>query len=576
MEYNQQNNPYKRIFNSLKKNLSKERLNDFKDIRDLLAPGTGHFDSDKNYDDSRIDYRKQLDSEPVSYVNATISGLYGGLINPATRWFDLTIDKTKAQYQNLDLQSIYKGLELSKEFLYFLFAKSNFYSAMNNVISEWVHYGLGVMLIEEKDYDFIWFNPFTFGEYYLGINAEGRYTKFARVFQLSADEMVNSFDWDNLPERVKDRYQAGDYETKFKVYHLICENPKDGLVSNKFKFVDLYWTDEDYYDSNKYLRKSGFMSNPICVFNWGRKNLRSVYPTGLCETMLGDVRELQKTVECLNINKAYLANPALALHRDLGRKPVLPGSRFYTDQDPTKVASEIFRVNPHIVELEDSRIRLLDKIRKISLADLLMIFAQQQKGNMTAREVTAIANEQMTLLAPIYLQAKDGLQALFNRVIDICVRRGAFPETEGFDYKDIEIEFLSSIAKAQRMAEVGSIEDLILYISQLSQIKPASLDYIDEDEIVIDIAQRLGNMSKIRSREEVEAMRQAQAEQQQALMQQELQAQQMKVAKDASKAKIEPNNMLGQQILQQGGQIPEDPRLELERQKEMNNVSRQR
>ena len=49
----------------------------------------------------------------------------------------------------------------------------------------------------------------------------------------------------------------------------------------------------------------------------------------------------------------------------------------------------------------------------------------------------------------------------------------------------------------------------------------------------------------------------------------------MKVAKDASKAKIEPNNLLGQQILQQGGQIPEDPHIQLEREKTLANVSRQ-
>lgn len=566
----QENNPYKRIFCSLKNILDETRLSTYKDIRDYLAPGTGHFDGDTDYDNTKIDYQKQLDSEPVSYIDATISGLYGGLINPATRWFDLTIDKTKKQYQNMDMQSIYQGLELSKEFLYYLFAKTNFYSAMNNVISEWVHYGLGVMLIEERDYDFIWFNPFTFGEYYLGIDAQGKYTKFARVFYLTADEMMKSFDKKVIPDRVKERYNAGDYKTKFEIYHLICENPKDGTVSDSFKFIDLYWMK----GQDGWLRKSGFKSNPIVVFNWARKNLRSVYPTGICEKMLGDVRELQKTVECLNINKAYLANPALALHRELGRKPVLPGSRFYTDQDPTKVASEIFRVAPHIQELEDSRTRLLDKIRKISLADLLMLFAQQQKGNMTAREVTAIANEQMTLLAPIYLQAKDGLQSLFNRVIDICVRRGAFPEVDGFNYKDIEIEFLSSIAKAQRMAEVGSIEDLIMYIMQLAEVKPTALDFLNEDEVVIDVAERLGQVSKIRSKEEVDAMRQAQAEQQQALLQQQMQAEQMKVAKDASKAKIEPNNMLGQQILQQGGQIPEDPKIQLEREKEANNAIR--
>lgn len=575
MNFNQQNNPYKQIFKSLK-SIYSNKESTYRDIRDYIAPGTGLFDGSvnkANVENDKIDYQKILDSEPTTYMKLTVAGLYGGLVNPASRWFDLVADKTNKDYQNMDMQTVSKALEYAKEFLYYLLARSNFYPSIYSALFEWIHYGVGVMLVEERDYDFIFFNPLTVGEYYLGIDGKGRYTKLAREFSMTADQMLDNFPKEVLPERVIERFNAGDYETLFQVKHLICENPKDGLVSNGFKYIDLYWTEEG--GETKLLRKSGYYSCPIVVFELFRKNLRTIYPMGFGEQILGDVKELQYTVKCLNLNKSYLANPALALHTDLGRKPVLPGARFYTDQDPTKVASEIFRVSPHITELEDSRTRLLDKIRKMTMADLLMIFAQQNKGNMTAREVTAIANEQMTLLAPIYLQAKNGLQAIFDRVIDICVRRGAFPEVDGINYKDINIEFLSSIAKAQRMAEVGSIEDLILYISQLAQVKPASLDYINEDEIVIDIAQRLGNMSKIRSREEVEAMRQAQAEQQQALMQQELQAQQMKVAKDASKAKIEPNNLLGQQILQQGGQIPEDPHIQLEREKTLANVPRQ-
>jgi hypothetical protein len=115
---------------------------------------------------------------------------------------------------------------------------------------------------------------------------------------------------------------------------------------------------------------------------------------------------------------------------------------------------------------------------------------------------------------------------------------------------------MSSIAKAQRMAEAGSIQDLIMYVTQIAQVKPAALDYINEDAIVKDIAGRLGNYSKINSDEEVAAIRQAQAEQQQAMMAQQQQAQQMKIAKDASKAKIEPNNLLGQQVMQSGGVMP--------------------
>lgn len=549
----QKKNLYKRIFNSLERAYEKKNQV-YQDIRDLLAPGTGLFRANSvNLENENIDYKKLLDSEPITFLDTTIAGLYGGLINPASRWFDLTFDKMNQKYLQYDLHDIHTMLEANKEALYFLLAKTNFYSAMKPVVSEWVRYGAGVMLIEERDWDLLFFNPLTVGEYYLGINEYGEYTKLARKFHKTADQLVSDFGLEILPDSVKTAYENGDYESEFEVRHLICENPKDGTVLNKFKYVDLYWMEGM---NGKFLRNSGFMSNPIVVLPWDRKNLRTIYPMGLCEKMLGDVKELQFTVKSLNVNKAYLANPALALHTALGKKPILPGSRFYTDQDPSKVAAEIYRVQSHIAELEDSRARILDKIRKMSYSDILMLFAGKDKGTMTAREVTAIVNEQMTLLAPIYLQAKSGLDAIFARVMDICIRRKVFVYPEGINPKDIKIEFLSSIAKAQRLSEVGSIQDLIMYVAELAQVKPSALDYIDEDAIVIDLAERLGNGSKIRSSEEVNQMRQAQAAAQAELQDLERRREEMKIAKDASKARLDPASILGQQQLQEQGALP--------------------
>lgn len=548
-----QENSYKRIFGSLRQTYE-EKDKVYSDIRDLLAPGTGRFDSDASLENNRINYQRLLDSEPVSYLDTTVAGLYGGLVNPASRWFDLTIDKTIRNNRLLNQYDINVALEEAKEFLYYLFAKSNFYSAIRPVLSEWARYGVGCMLVEERDYDFIFFNPLTIGEYYLGINDSGEYTKLARKLSFTADQLISKFGKDKVPQRVIEAKEQGDYKRRFEVFHLICENPKNGLVADRFQFVDLYWMNDN--EKTDFLRKSGFVSNPIVVFSWERKNLRTVYPIGIGEKILGDVNELQYTVKCLNVNKSYLGNPALALHTSLGRKPVLPGARYYTDQDPAKVAAEIFRVNSHIAELEDSRMRLLDKIKKMCFTDLLMLFAQQNKGSMTAREVTAIVNEQMTLLAPVYLQAKEGLQTLFKRVIDICIRRGAFPETENFNPREIGIEFMSSIAKAQRMTEIGSIQDLIMYIGQLAQIKPGALDYINEDAIVKDLAERLGNAGKINSDDRVAALRQAQAQAQQQQEQLAMQREQMKIAKDASKARLDPASVLGQSIVQQGGTLP--------------------
>lgn len=540
---------YQRIFNSLK-DAFKKKEDTFKEIRDLLAPGTGLFDDADNLENQKINYIKLLDSEPNTYLDTTVAGLYGGLINPAARWFDLTLNMADPRFYGMDYYQKAQITEGTREFLYFLFAKSNFYSAMRPVINEWVRYGLGTMLIEERDWDMIFFNPLTIGEYNLGIDADGKYDKLSRCFKMKPENIIKQFGRQNTPKNVIDAYEAGQYDKDFDIFHLICPNPNDGLISSEFKFVDLYWMCGcDCCNGPHYLRKSGFKSNPIVVFSWERKNARTIYPIGLCEKMLGDMRELQQTAKALNIHKAFLAKPALAVHSSLGKKPILPGATFYTDQDPTKIAAEIYRVNSYIGEFEDSRSRLLDKIRKMSYADILLLFAQKDRSQMTATEVTALTNEQMTLLAPIYLQAKSGLDAIFKRVLDICLRRGLLSNFGDYGPNDIEIEFLSSIAKAQRMAEVGALQELVAYVSQLGQVKPGALDYINEDAIVIDLAERLGNASKINSTERVAELRQQQAEMQQAQMDLQRRAEEAKIAKDQSKAKMQVDNVLGQQYM---------------------------
>ena len=70
------------------------------------------------------------------------------------------------------------------------------------------------------------------------------------------------------------------------------------------------------------------------------------------------------------------------------------------------------------------------------------------------------------------------------------------------------------------------------------------------------MAERLGNVSKLNSDDQVAQLREAQANAQQQAQELEVQAQQMKIAKDASKAKLDPASVLGQQVVEQGGPLP--------------------
>jgi hypothetical protein len=79
--------------------------------------------------------------------------------------------------------------------------------------------------------------------------------------------------------------------------------------------------------------------------------------------------------------------------------------------------------------------------------------------------------------------------------------------------KDITVRFSSQIAKAQRLAEIQSVDTFLASIANMAQFKPEVLNYIDEAAYV-KIASQSYNVpaSLIRSQKKVDEIQKAQAE----------------------------------------------------------------
>lgn len=540
---------YLAVFNSLVREFDNKK-DIYKDVRDLIAIGTGGFDDDDEKA-TNVKYDKLLDSEHIEYINTLCSGLYGGLVNPSGQWFDILPSQP-------DLHNDYDALAYCYEIrrrLEFLFHATNFYQEFKRSCNEYPVYGYAPLLIEEDAKKIVRFTHFTCGEVYLGCDSKGEYNKLARHIDFTADQIVDAFGVDNCPRTVIEAYNQGDYETKFTVSSLICpnfyRNIKDKRNGN-YKFVSLYWMAGDNNDAS-FLKKSGYKSNPIAVFYWDKKNDTQIYPLGIGETILGDVRELQATSYRSSKNEAYLNDPPMVIHSSLGRRPILPGSVFYTDGDPNKMATEMRRVNSYLQEIEEKKQRIKERIRKISRADVMMLFSSKDKDRMTAREVIAMTNEQTTLMGGVYLNAREALVKIFERVFDIGLRRGFFPEPPtSMMAGGLKVEFLSNLARAQKLAELGSLQDLLLYSQGIFQIAPESIDNFDTDKAFAKIVDTLALDTTLRRNPaQVQRIRQERAQQQQQQAAIEQQTEMAKAAKEASKAEIAPNNVLGQLLGQQ-------------------------
>ena len=110
------------------------------------------------------------------------------------------------------------------------------------------------------------------------------------------------------------------------------------------------------------------------------------------------------------------------------------------------------------------------------------------------------------------------------------LRQGAFPEPpEELQGMDIDIEYVSPLAKSQKMAELQSTLRGIEVLSQFGEMAPV-MDYLDGDRMIQYLVDVLGLPARvIRSSEEVAILRrqqQQQAQQQQAADQQAANAEQ--------------------------------------------------
>jgi hypothetical protein len=169
-----------------------------------------------------------------------------------------------------------------------------------------------------------------------------------------------------------------------------------------------------------------------------------------------------------------------------------------------------------------------DSIRAAFYVNQLQL---QQGPQMTATEVIQRNEEKMRLLGPVLGRLQSELlKPLIDRVFAILLRNDLLPPAPDFlSGVDIEIEYVSPLAKAQKSSELQSIMRGIEILGSLANVAPV-FDYVNFDNLVKHLAEIVGMPQKLlKSQTQVNGERQqaaeaAQQQQQMAQMQQVAQA----------------------------------------------------
>jgi len=186
------------------------------------------------------------------------------------------------------------------------------------------------------------------------------------------------------------------------------------------------------------------------------------------------------------------------------------------------------------------------RINKGFYADLFLMISQMDTTR-TATEISARQEEKMlmlgTVLERLHNEMLDPLINLtFNKALDAGMLPPPPPELQGMD---LEVEYVSVLAQAQKSVGTASIDRLLGLVGQVAQFKPEVLDKINSDAIVNQYADMLGTDPQlVVPDKQVAELRAQRAQAQQQAQQQAMVPQQAQTAKVMSETSLDNDSAL--------------------------------
>lgn len=519
-------------------------------------------------DNNRGDRRNQhiIDNTATIAARTLAAGMMSGITNPARPWFRLSTHDAELN----DLANVKVWLHEVQQRMFIVLAKSNAYNELQVHYQDLGVFGTAASICEEDEDDVIRLQTFPNGSYFLANDAYGRVRYFAREFMLSVSALVEKFGPDApYSESVRSLVRAGKWREQVELRHLVMPNPKHDPTKRLGKhkaFVSYYWEvgnrakgygNGPEMGGDAFLRTSGYDEFPVFGSRWEVSG-EDGYGTN-CPgfTALGDVRQLQ-----LGERRKFQAaekkiSPPVQAPASLRNQQMSFAANGITYvPSANQQIAPLFAVDFALQEWELIQDQCRRRVDRAFFADLWLMMQYDQRSNVTAREIQERHEEKLLALGPVLERLnKDLLNPLIDRVFNVMARRGMLPPPpEEMEGMDLRVEYLSTMAQAQKLVGIGADERFAQTILGVAAGVPDVLDAWNVTEWAQGYGDKLGvDPRSINGPEAVAAIRDARA---QAIAQQQ-QAEQAKMEADAlaklSQAKTDEPNMLADLMASSGG-----------------------
>jgi len=522
----------------------------YRELSDNHLAHRGRFlSSDRNKGHKRN--TKQFNNTSRLSARTLASGMMAGITSPARPWFRLSSGDKDLD----DFASVKEWLHDVQNIMYHVYSSSNAYNALHMTYAELGVFGTGVMGVYGDFEKGIWCKPYTVGSYCLGADGQNKTDTFYREYEQTVGQIVKEFGIENCSQSVKQQWERGNTETWIKLVHLVEPNDDrdhQSPLAKDMPFRSAYYevaagrTGED-----KFLRQSGFMTNPILAPRWDITG-EDIYATD-CPgiTAIGDTKALQ-----LGERRMYQAldksvDPPLQGPSSMKNKvsrSVKPGDMLWLPNTDGAGFRSVYDMRPDYNGMIMVNDRVEGRVQRAFYEDLFLMLANSDRRQITAREVAEKHEEKLLMLGPVLERLHNELlDPLIDRTFDILVEAGPMPPPpEELQGRELNIEYVSVLAQAQRLVNTGAIERLTQFTGSLTAVWPEARHKVDASQAVDDYASALGvNPKSVRTDEEAAQMSQAeqQAAQQAAQMQQATEM--VDVAATASNIDTNEDNAVG-------------------------------
>lgn len=420
-------------------------------------------------------------------------------------------------------------------------AHSGWQTAFQTSIRRAIAFGNGFMMVEDG-YDpknVVRYRHIPLNEVYIATDQYVEVDTFYRMYSFTNRQVVQKFG-NKAPQKIIDAAN-NPQEADVRVTIVQAIMPRGDIGRGPGILGAPYQSIHVTLEGKDLLGVSGFYEFPVIDFRWLPEK---DWGEGPVMRVLADIQSLNVMARTELVATQQAIDPPLLVARTgvMNRPDTNPGRTILGGID----ANGREMVKPLILGQRPDFAQSVIQAKRENLKESMYInlFALMvQTPRMSATEALVRANEKGELLGPAGARLQQGLARLIDREQGILTRAGLYEKGSAFypppriRGKKMAVQFSSPLDRLRRAKEAEGTINTLQILAPLAQVDPTIFDHWDQDETTRGLAEINGVPRKfLRTREEVEALRQQRAAQQQQALALQAAQQMASAAADAAPA----------------------------------------